>query len=151
MPIDISTRPYAVAERRHYTPDYFNTNIASRIIGVGGNWSSATGLQTCAIRLSIALAYAGVHFPRIQNSWRLRGTRVYFPSYAGDYPDLLENREEVTSAEDLKNSNRRGVIYFGGAFANASGHVTLWDGNRCHLDPGDSYWDQPNEYFWEMA
>ena len=148
MPTDISSRPYSVAELRHYSPTYFNNNIAHKIIGAAGiNWKTATGQQSCAMRMSIALAWAGVHWPIITNSWRLKDTNVYFPSYAGDYPNLLANRETITGAADI--SGRKGVIYFGGGFAGASGHVTLWNGSQCHFN--DAYWDQPVKYFWPMA
>jgi len=149
MPVDISNRPYNIAELHHYTPTYFNNNIAHKIIGAGNiNWKNASGQQSCAMRLSIALAYAGVHWPRIKNSWRLKDTNVYFPSRAGDYPNLLANRESINSATDI--SGRRGVVFFGGGFGgNTSGHVTLWNGNSCHHN--DDYWSQPTKYFWEMS
>lgn len=102
MPVDISNRPYGIAELRHYTADYFNSHIAQKIIGAEGiNWKNATGQQSCAMRLSIALAYAGVHWPQVRNSWRLKDTNVYFPSSAGDYPDLLANGEEIQSYRHL--------------------------------------------------
>lgn len=148
MPVDISQTPYNVAEARHYTPAYFNSHIASRILGAGGiNWANASGQQSCAMRVSIALAYAGVHWPRVTNSWRLKGTNVYFPSLASDYPNLLANRESINNSTDI--SGRRGVIFFGGGFAGASGHVTLWNGTSCHYN--DAYWSQPDKYFWQMA
>ena len=149
MPIvGISGRSYETAELRHYTPAYFNSNISHKIIGAGNiSWKNASGQQSCAMRLSIALAYAGVHWPRITISWRLKDTNVYFPSRAGDYPSLLRDPEEISSAADI--SGREGVVYFGGGFAGASGHVTLWTGSNCHHD--DCYWGQPNKYFWEMS
>ena len=147
MPVDISSRPYDVAEFRHYTPAYFNANIAQKILGAGGlSWQNASGQQSCAMRVSIALAYAGVHWPRVQNSWRLKDTNVYYPSRAGDYPSLLANGESVANAQEV--AGRHGVIYFGGNFQNASGHVTLWNGSQCHHN--DGYWSQPVKWFWEM-
>lgn len=153
MPFDISQLSYQTAENHHYTPQYFNQNVAVRIIGAGNiNWAAATGLQSCAIRMSIALAYAGVNWrPPTRNSWRLSGTDVYFPSLASDYPDLplLSNALAVTQ-QTLQGLNQCGVIYFGGgANFGASGHLTLWNGNACHLN--DDYWGQPNVYFWRMA
>ena len=148
MSVDIRTRPYAIAELRHYTATHFNNSISHRILGAEGiTWKNATGQQSCAMRLSIALAYAGVHWPQIPRSWRLKGTSVYFPSYAGDYPTLLANREPIASPEEI--AGRRGVIYFGGSFASASGHVTLWNGSQCHHN--DAFWTQPVKFFWPMA
>ena len=44
MPVDISSRPYHVAELRHYKPAYFNANIAPKILGAGGvSWQNASG------------------------------------------------------------------------------------------------------------
>lgn len=147
MSVDISNRPYSIAELHHYTSVYFNKKIAHKIIGAAGiNWKDATGQQSCAMRLSIALAYAGVHWTRVRNSWRLKDTHVYFPSSARDYPDLLVNREKIESATDI--SDRKVVIFFGGGFASASGHVTLWNGKQCHHN--DAYWEQPLKYFWPM-
>lgn len=152
MPFDISGLSYSTTERHHYTGNYFNVKISGRIIGAGNiNWAGASGQQSCAIRMSIALAYAGVSWqPRTRNSWRLSGTNVYFPSLASDYPDvpLLFNPVSVTQAT-LQALNQRGVIYFGGNFGTASGHLTLWDGSSCHHN--DAYWDQPNIYFWRMS
>ena len=146
--VDVSNRRYSTAEQRHYTPDYFNKNIAHKILGANDiTWKNASGQQSCAMRLSIALAYAGVHWPRIKNSWRLKDTNVYFPSSAGDYPNLLKHRENINSANDIK--GRKGVVYFGGGFTGASGHVTLWNGTKCHFN--DAHWGQPKKYFWEMS
>jgi hypothetical protein len=102
------------------------------------------------MRLSIALAYAGVHFPRMKNSWRLKDTDVYFPSLAGDYPDLIAGGAEIKNIDAIR--TRKGAIYFGGNFHNASGHVTLWNGSRCSFDGHgeDSHWEQPTIIFWEM-
>src|SRR5713101_4040013 len=96
--VDVSLRPYRVAELHHYAYAYFNNNIASKIVGGNTNWASATGQQSCAMRMSIALAYAGVHWPRIKNSWQLKDTKVFFPSFAGDYPSMLKDPETINSS-----------------------------------------------------
>jgi hypothetical protein len=150
LPLSIRKYRHAIAEKRHYSTDHFNAKIAPKIEGSDGTWTDSSGLQSCAMRLSIALAYAGVHFPRVKNSWRLTGTKVYFPSRAGDYPDILSGGQTITAASEVK--NRKGAIYFGGTFASASGHVTLWNGRMCHFDPAnDSFWSQPTIIFWEMS
>ena len=157
MPFNVSTRSHGIAEQHHYTPAHFNQNIAPRIIGAQGiTWANASNLQSCAMRMSIALAYAGVNWqPPTSNSWRLQGSNVYFPSLASDYPDLplLTNRLTVNSQQAI--NGRRGVVYFGGDFDRASGHLTLWNGASCHFDAvatiPDSYWGQPNIYFWQMT
>lgn len=150
MPQPVDNRPFLTAWNHHYTAQYFNDNIAPRIIGAGGvAWADASGLQTCAIRMSIALAYAGVSWQPVEtnNVWRLQGTRVLFPSLAADYPDvpLLANRESIQTAAEI--SGRSGVIFFG-PFTGASGHVTLWNGAQCHHN--DAYWSATNKWFWEM-
>jgi hypothetical protein len=148
MPVDISGRPYSIAEAHHHTAAYFNSHIAARILGAGQvNWTNVSAQQSCAMRLSIALAYAGVHWSRVSNSWRLQGTNVYFPSLASDYPNLLANREQISSPTDV--SGRRGVVFFGGGSASASGHVALWNCSNCHYN--DAHWGQPDEYFWQTA
>lgn len=152
MPQNIANRPFQTAWDHHYSTTYFNQNIAVRILGAGGiTWQGASAQQSCAMRMSIALAYSGVTWrPReTTNVWRLQGTNVYFPSLASDYPNvpLLANREAINSAADI--SNRGGVVFFGGGFASASGHLTLWDGTDCHFN--DAYWDQPNKFFWGMT
>jgi hypothetical protein len=106
--------------------------------------------------MSIALAWAGISWPREVNSWRLKGTNTYFPTRAGDYPDvpLLSGGQALTGTVAEKQtavSGRKGVIYFGGSFASASGHLTLWDGAALHFPAQDSYWEQPTVVFWEMA
>ena len=98
--------------------------------------------------MSIALAYAGANWPKVLNSWRLKDTDVYFPSSAGDYPNLLANPEKITEASSI--TGRKGVVYFG-PFANATGHVTLWNGKACHFGDGDAYWSTQTKYFWEMS
>jgi hypothetical protein len=140
---------YARTEAHHRDHIYFRAHVAHKIIGAGDvNWLHAPAVQSCAMRMSIALAYAGAHWPKVRNSWRLKDTNVYFPSSAGDYPNLLANPEEITEASSI--TGRKGVVYFG-PFANATGHVTLWNGATCHFGDGDAYWDTPTKYFWEMS
>jgi hypothetical protein len=149
-PISIAHVKFSTLYERHYTPAYFNDKIASQIIGAGDvDWSQANAQQSCAIRMSIALAYAGIPWkPNWRNSWRLQGKDVYFPSLASDYPKhLLAGGRLLAQAE--RPGDHKGILYFGGAFPSASGHLTVWDGVRCHFD--DDYWDQPKIYFWKIA
>ena len=155
MAVDISGTSFRIAWTYHYKS--ISATLGKKIIGGGGaTWSGSSGLQSCALRMSIALAYAGVHWPRVRNSWQLKGTNVYFPTLAGDYRNvpLLADGEDLTGTVAEKQSavdDRKGVLYFGGNFASASGHLTLWDGNSLHFPTSDNYWDQPNVVFWEMA
>lgn len=148
MPVSIRNVRYEIAEKYHYGISRFRKKVAPKLIGPrGGKWNRVGYIRmSCAIRVSIALYRAGVRFqPPIKYKWTRPSGAVY-PSSAGEYPNLLQGRENVNGPKDIE--GRRGVICFGGS---GIGHVTLWNGKRCHFDPGDSYWAQPNKYFWEMA
>lgn len=154
MPFNISKLNYSTAETHHYSPARFKEKVAARIMGGDKiKWNDVDGLQSCAIRMSIALAYSGVSWrPPTKNSWRLQGTEVFFPSLASDYPNLplLEGHYDVTKKQ-LDESDMRGVIYFGGgANFGASGHLTLWNGSKTHF-ANEAYWDQPTIRFWPMS
>jgi len=105
--------------------------------------------------MSIALVWAGVVFPRIHFTWRHRRRNKYFPVRASDYLLILANKELLSGDHDEKRElirNRKGVIYFGGGFNNASGHLTVWNGQRLHYPRKDEgYWTQPIVAFWEMT
>jgi len=152
MPVNISNVPYSVAEVYHYNPRFFLKHVAPKLIGPrGGKWQDDRyGRMSCAVRLSIALYRAGVRFTGAIYTWTRPSGAVY-PSYAGEYPDLLLNRVTIAGTQDI--GGKKGVVYFG-PFSNAGGHVTLWDGTKCHHEPQwkDSWWGQvSNTYFWQMA
>lgn len=156
MAIDISHVAFSIAWENH--PRDVSGDLAEDLVGAGGaTWSETDSLQSCALRLSYALHRAGVKWPRslTSNQWQLQSTGEYLPTRAGDYPDmpLLCSGESLTGSVTEKLVSvmgRKGVLYFGGQMNGATGHVTLFDGNRTHYPDIDNFWSQPTVVFWEI-
>jgi hypothetical protein len=152
MPANIQTFLYQnVANDYIANGATFVQQYGNQITGLGGvTFNNTNNQQTCAIRVSMALHQGGVRLPRVINSWLYTTDDVYLPSLAGDYHDglILMGGEAVANAAAI--ANRRGVIYFGGNFQSASGHITLWNNNATADNTPAAYWNQPNIRFWPM-
>lgn len=99
---------------------------------------SPTGFtNACATRLSYVLNHSGAPIPT-SHLWstvtgadhknyifRVRDMRTYLPHAFG--PPEIDKGEGAT-AEDF--AGKRGIMVFDVNFADASGHATLWDGER---------------------
>jgi hypothetical protein len=127
--------------------EFYRSRTNRQILGAGG--VVFTG-ASCAVRMSLALHKAGAHFPIIKNSWKLKGTRVYLPSYAADYktPVLLGEGERFEWKEQIR--GRAGIVFFGG-FPRRSGHLTCWSGSQLSFQHEEEFWGQPDKHFWELS
>ncbi len=154
IPIDVSKVSYKTVAKHHHSTEFFKKNIADDIVGAGDvAWEdSGPGLNSCAVRMSIALAWGGINWgkewPECPRCWKLKGKTFVYPSKASDYKDLLKNPKKATKKSEI--AGQKGVILFEGGFQSASGHVTLWNGKKCVHD--DGYWDSAQTiYFWKLA
>ncbi len=141
----------ALVERNHLDTTAFRTAYADRIFGAGDRpLSDYPTMNTCALRVSMALHLTGVRLPRVINSWKYApatGSPTYLPSLASDFHDraLLSSPESITGPADI--TDRSGIVLFKGGFTTASGHITVCNAGRFHLN--DTYWSQASSiYFW---
>src|SRR5262245_1809157 len=132
-----------------------SASLGSQFIGAdGATWSGTSGMQSCTIRMSYALYMANVQLPIVPNSWKLKGTGVYLPSLASDYPKLpiLANPVLLPRKRDERVASmtyRRGIVYMG-PFAHASGHLSLWGGSGFHWPHDDYLGEVEKVYFWQI-
>jgi len=106
---------------------------------IGGHVNADWITNTCAIRLSRALNYAGVlipsHFPRLHvvsgydhrwYAYRMQELKRWVEHTFG-HPNIVEKGGGTTSRSAL--AGHQGIIAFDIHFSDASGHIDLWDGN----------------------
>lgn len=143
----------AVLERNHFSTSDFRTKYAARVFGQGDRTlAEFPSMNTCALRVSMALRLSGVTLPRVINEWKYApegGSPVYLPSRASDYltQRLLANPVPITGPDDL--GKRSGIVLFNGGFTDASGHITVCNDGRFHL--GDASWSQAKGiYLWTV-
>jgi Type VI secretion system (T6SS), amidase effector protein 4 len=137
--------PFADLARNY--PNGSDERIKQRI---GGRVNAAWIDHTCAVRLSRALNYSGVPVPAgfagmkvvrggdgKNYAYQVRGMRPWLEAAFG--PPQIRAVRPVDRRRFL---GKKGVIAFVIPFANASGHVDLWDGSKYtyeQLDPQDYF------------
>lgn len=115
---------------------------------VGGRVDAAWIRNTCAIRISRALNYAGHPLPSdfsgkksnhfavsgSDGKWyafRVRDMHAYLTHLLGE-PNISETSKENNATVRGKFLNKKGVIVFDvAAWDDATGHITLWNGSQC--------------------
>ena len=130
---------------------------------IGGRVNSRVIRNTCVIRVSRALNYTGHPIPRRFRGLRtIRGgdgkwyairvrefknflIRTYGP------PDAVYVNRSGSNAIPRSFRNKKGIILFEvNSWNNATGHVTLWDGNNCVAN--DCYWHLAQRvYLWQSS
>lgn len=153
--VRIDELSYSRVERFHYSTKRFKKGLGKLIHGAGNKTlADFPNMNTCALRMSYALLWGGRNLPIINRSWLYQGKKSgYLPSLAADYPALLRGEQRIvfnTRTRHLKPNifGKKGILFFGGDFQSASGHLTLWNGARCHFN--DGYWQQPTIWFWPL-
>lgn len=114
--------------------------------------------NTCAIRISYALNKGGFKIKRASREFMnaftgdsiiasVNGMIDYLESEFGE-SDIEFNDNVIDFKSDIR--KRKGIIIFKIAWSDATGHVTLWDGEKC-IDNSDHFNDNPSDLlFWEL-
>jgi len=137
--------PFAALSANY--PNGTDARIRQRI---GGHVDAAWIDHTCAVRLSRALNYSGVPVPAgfagmkvvrggdgKNYAYQVRGMGPWLEAAFGA-PQI----RAVRPVDRRRFLGKKGVIAFVIPFANASGHVDLWDGSKYtyeQLDPQDYF------------
>ena len=153
--LDVSRLRYATVERYHYDPRKFRERAGDHVFSSQGTLNDENKkdpVNTCALRVSYAILKAGKRLRKTRFSWKYQvGSRTnWFTSTAKRLANEVANGEFVVSKRDFV--GRKGIIAFLGGVNRATGHITLWDGRKCHFDGKvkDAYWESPTIYFFEM-
>lgn len=123
-----------------------------------------TGSGSCAVRLSMALKAAGyADFKDFADPVNQNGRHVWPRAFApGGLPvnaaelahyvfRRLGRSQQIDITSD-ENKLRQGIICIGG-FNDASGHITLWDGQTKRFEDGTNYPEAKvvtNTHFWDL-
>jgi hypothetical protein len=139
-----------LAEYPDYTTQPSSEAVKKRI---GGNVDAAYILNTCTVRLSRGLNYAGVEVPAShpgmitvkgadKKSYALRVAemRTWLPKVLGK-PDFDETKLAGAAFNKGALAAMNGIIAFDIHFADATGHLDSWNGRSFsnELKAGD-YW-----------
>ncbi len=131
----------------HY-PNFVSVRTVKTLIGGGVDdthlppekqWLGGDGGNTCTIRLSRSLNYAGVPVPRgvpglattdgadhLHYAFRMQEMRAWLTGHFGP-PAIDEAGGSPVSRAAFR--GRKGIIAFDIHFSDANGHVDLWDGD----------------------
>lgn len=143
--IDVSRVVYATVQRNHLTGPKFVARFGDKVFGWPGVYNESVNaknakrakLNTCAMRLSMALHLSGIKLPLTSKAWLYRdgASRGYIPASAGEYVDrpILRGFRFINKPSDIV--GQHGILYFGWT---GMGHITLWNGRQCHFN--DAYW-----------
>lgn len=154
----VKPRPPSYAQMQPYYPLGGPEQVKSLIGGrVNQNWIT----NTCVIRVSRALNYAGHPIPgnfsglltvrggdNKHYALRVREFKRYLIAKYGQ-PDLAHQNPGLSGAVPQSFIGKKGIILFEvSGWSDATGHVTLWNGSRCVNN--DCYWDKARSVFlWE--
>ena len=115
----------------------FHDGITDIEGAIDGSPTNPTGFTNgCATRMSYVLNHNGVAIPAIRGEtvtgadgknyiYRVRAINAYLHGIFGN-PDISMGSDAV--AEDF--ANQQGILVFSISFSDASGHITLWDGQE---------------------
>ena len=109
---------------------------------VGGAVDAAWITNTCAIRMSRALNYSGISVPSDfkgmttvkgadgkRYAFRVREMRPWLETTLGK-PAFEIKKTAGIAFDKTKISSLKGILAFDIAFADATGHLDLWDGSQ---------------------
>lgn len=163
MAIDISNVQFESVNAFHYerVSYRFKQHLVKKTGHLKGKrWNDFVGPQDCALRISVALMRGGVtnlsSFVRrnVQFKFYHEKRCEFYAIQALEFVEvpILANGKRVKGNPKRKREQivgRKGIIYFGGTFNRASGHITLWNGENCHFK-NEEYFHQPIVVFWEL-
>ena len=139
-------------------PDYMNypTPESAKEL-IGGNVNDDWITNTCAIRLSRTLNYNGIPVPGNfaglntvkggdgkRYAFRVRELHSWLDHVLGS-PDFDRKKKEGEAFDKSGLASLRGIIGFHIHFADATGHLDLWDGTQF----SDEY--QASHDYWTLA
>ena len=90
----------------------------------------------CATRMSYVLNNCGIAIPKVPGRTVTGGDHknyIYRVSLMVDFLESVFGKPDIAEGSGALRPhflNKKGIIRFGVTFADASGHVTLWDGQR---------------------
>jgi hypothetical protein len=135
-------------------PDYINYTSKQVKQEIGGAVADDWITNTCAIRLSRTLNYNGVPVPGNfsgmstvkggdgkRYAFRVREIDRWMHTALGK-PDFEIAKKENAAFDKTTLSGSKGIIGFNIRFADATGHLDLWDGSRFSSEHATSrdYW-----------
>ena len=148
-------------------PDY-GTYPDSKVVKqeIGGAVNEDWITNTCAIRLSRTFNYNGMRVPgnfdgmstvkggdKLRYAFRVREMRLWL-TYKLRKPDFDLRKQAGVVFDKSTLSSQRGIIAFDISFADATGHLDLWDGSNFSSEyhTSRSYWDSAKRItLWETA
>lgn len=126
---------------------------------IGGKVNASWVTNSCAIRLSRALNYGAFHIPYISGlsvvsgedklwyAYRVREVTAWLKRLWGRPQVVLKYANRLGAPEALL--GKKGILVVEVPFSDATGHMTLWDGQRC-IDDSD-YFDLATQVMlWEV-
>jgi hypothetical protein len=158
----MATLPDFAALRGNY-PDGDPEKVKSSIGGkVHADWIT----NTCAIRMSRALNYSGVHIPIHQEglsvlsgadglwyAFRMRELKKWLEATFGE-PNIEKVQPAGGQITRQSFAGMHGIVAFDIEFDDASGHLDLWDGTSYihqSTDPRDYFTMATKVGLWELA
>ena len=124
-------------------PDYINYPDPQQVKDlVGGNVNAVWITNTCAIRMSRALNYSGIPLPSSfhglntvkggdgkRYAYRVREIQPWLEATLGK-PAFITKKKDGAVFDKSTIASLKGLIAFDIAFADATGHLDLWDGSN---------------------
>lgn len=119
---------------------------------IGGKVNYGWIENTCAIRMSRALNYSGCEIPKDKGlrsvsgadkkryAFRVRELKQYLISQFGEPNLAYVNAEKTNTVPDSFKGVQGIIIFQVDSWSDATGHITLWDGNQCVNN--DCYWEK---------
>jgi hypothetical protein len=158
----MTTLPNFDVLRGNY-PDGDPNTVKSNIGGkVDADWIT----NTCAIRLSRAFNYSGVHIPTkfdglsvlsgadgMWYAYRMRELKKWIELTFGE-PNIVKVEPANGHITRESFASTHGIVAFDIRFDDASGHLDLWDGTRYihqSADPRDYFALATKVVLWELA
>ncbi|HDR2453010.1 TPA: type VI secretion system amidase effector protein Tae4 [Enterobacter ludwigii] len=142
-----------------------NVGQVGKLLGgkVQHNIDAGIFKNACPIRMSYVLNYCGIPIPsnskyatvtgndKKRYMFRVKDMIAFLPTVLG-HADM-----SVASSTPAQFSGKQGIIIFTGhGWRDATGHVTLWNGNICSDDchflgsPGNGSFIPTNATFWSL-
>ena len=148
-------------------PDYIYYPSSAQVKkDIGGAVDAAWITNTCAVRLSRGLNYSGAKVPSgfagmstvkggdgLRYAFRVREMRKWL-EFAFGKPVIDIRKKRGDPFDKTTWSSVRGIIGFDIAFADATGHLDMWDGkvfsNESHTS-GDYWVNATRISLWKMS
>ena len=159
--------PFKWSDLWEWYPDYIVYPLSIQVKKeIGGAVNASWITNTCAIRLSRTLNYNGAQVPgnfngmstvrggdKLNYAFRVREMRKWL-SYKLGTPDFDLEKQAGKKFDKKDLSSKLGIIAFDISFADATGHMDLWDGKNFSSEhtTSKSYWDSAKRItLWETA